>query len=349
MADLDAHVRQGLDGFDLDPADLDRWAAEAEATTAPVDTGATDDEETTMLLRYTALSPDAKAHFGLSRDPFHNEIRSRDDLFLTPPARAVREAMWQTAKNGGFMAVIGESGAGKTLLREDLFVRASEAGEDIRLIMPHVEGMEENDKKGGHTLRSADIVEAIIQGLEPGVKMRHTRQGKLSQLEQLLRANRRAGVHAVLIIEEAHCMPKVVLKHLKRFLELKDGFTTLLAIIMLGQTELYDRLSESDASVREVTQRCEIVGLPPLGGHLGAYLDHKFARLGVNRSEVLADDAVEALRVRLNDVEQRVRGQHVRTDSLVYPLAIGNLTNAALNAAAKVGDAKVTAARVQKL
>lgn len=69
-----------------------------------------------MLLAKQALFPVAKKHFGLFRDPFAEDIRSADDVFSSADVRYVCEALFQTAKHGGFMAVVGESRAGKSTL-----------------------------------------------------------------------------------------------------------------------------------------------------------------------------------------------------------------------------------------
>jgi len=69
-----------------------------------------------MLLRKQTLSPQARKHFGLFRDPFDNDVTEASDVFVTPDSRYVREAMWSTAKLGGFIAVAGESGSGKSTL-----------------------------------------------------------------------------------------------------------------------------------------------------------------------------------------------------------------------------------------
>ncbi len=71
-------------------------------------------EEENMLLKKQVLFPATKKAFGLFRDPFADEaMQGSDDVFTTPDIRYVREALYQTARHGGFMAVIGESGAGK--------------------------------------------------------------------------------------------------------------------------------------------------------------------------------------------------------------------------------------------
>ncbi|EBA1658102.1 hypothetical protein HW82_27600, partial [Salmonella enterica] len=100
----------------------------------------------------------------------------------------------------------------------------------------------------------------------------------------------------VLIIEEAHSLPVPTLKHLKRFLELEHGFKRLLSIILIGQQELRDKLSERSASVREVVQRCEMVRLEPLGDDLEAFLAFKFERAGRKVSEFIDESGIQAIR-----------------------------------------------------
>ena len=71
-----------------------------------------------MLLRKQTLTPAARKHFGLFRDPFADDLQTHEDVFLTDDVRYVRETLWHTARHGGFVAITGESGAGKsTLLR----------------------------------------------------------------------------------------------------------------------------------------------------------------------------------------------------------------------------------------
>ncbi|XLM22759.1 AAA family ATPase, partial [Chromobacterium piscinae] len=89
-----------------------------------------------------------------------------------------------------------------------------------------------------------------------------------------------AGYRHCLVIDEAHSLPIPTLKHLKRFFELELGFKKLLSIILIGQPELKVKLSERDAAVREVVQRCEMVELAPLeGGRLEEYLKFKLERM----------------------------------------------------------------------
>lgn len=64
------------------------------------------------------LSPAAKRHFKIFRDPFQDDVASPEDVFMSDEQRYILEAMIQTAKAGGITAVIGESGSGKSTLRK---------------------------------------------------------------------------------------------------------------------------------------------------------------------------------------------------------------------------------------
>ena len=279
-----------------------------------------------MLLRKTALTQATKSAFNLARDPFSEEINNAEDLFTSPDIKYVREAMFQTASHGGFIAVIGESGAGKSTLREDLQDRIIRDGQSIIMIEPYVLAMEDNDIKG-KTLKSVHIAEAILDSIARGINPKKSAK---------------TGNKHVLVIEEAHGMPLPTLKHLKRFFELKQGFERLLSIILIGQPELKNKLSENNPVVREVVQRCEVVTLQPLSeGKLEQYLKFKFSRIGKNYQDVITNDAIDAIAERLQH-KSRTR-QGIESTSLLYPLAVNNLVSAAMNQVVELGFEKVDA------
>lgn len=302
--------------------------------------------EETMLLRRQGLFPAAKKHFGLFRDPFADDVQSHEDVFVSPDIRYVREAIFQTAKHGGFMAVTGESGAGKSTLRRDLIDRISRESQPIIVIEPYVLGMEDNDQKG-KTLKAAHIAEAILNTVAPLENVKRSPEARFRQLHRVLRDSRRAGNSHVLIIEEAHGLPIPTIKHLKRFFELEDGFKKLLSIILIGQPELKLKLSETNHEVREVVQRCEVVELAPLDSRLEEYLKFKLDRIGKPLSEVIDASGIDALRAKLTvSTNRRDRRDTV---SLLYPLAVGNLLTACMNLAAEIGAPTVNADVVREV
>ncbi len=311
----------------------------AEAVPPEVPVNETQKEET-MLLQNQSLTPEARKHFSLPRNPFMDDVQSSDDVFQTASVRYVRATLTDCANHHGFVAVVGESGSGKSTLAEDLEERIRTEARDVLVIRPYVLAMEANDQKG-KTLKASHIAEAIASALDPELKVKSSPQARFKQVHDLLKASRKAGRRHLLVIEEAHCLPIATLKHLKRFLELKDGMQRLVGVALIGQPELRERLSGQNAEVREVMQRCEVVELEPLDGDLEGYLRHKFARFDLKYEAVFAPDAADAIRARLIHMPRGGKTGDAR--SQCFPLVVNNLVCRAMNAATRTGWPQVDA------
>ena len=282
------------------------------------------------------LTANAKKHFKLFQNPFENDIQAPEDVFLAAGQRYIRETMFSTAKHGGFLAVIGESGAGKTVLRRDLIDRIQREGHPITIIQPRI-----FDKS---RLTAGSICEAIIKDISQEVSCGGSLETKARRIEQMLTSSSRAGYSHVLMIEEAHDLHVRTLKYLKRFWEMEDGFRKLLAIILIGQPELKDKLDErQNFEAREVIRRCEVAELEPLNGDMEEYIRLKLKRVGKELADLFDPPAFDAIRARLT--LRSAGGQ--RTVSMHYPLVVNNTVVKCLNLAAEIGAPKVSADIVQ--
>lgn len=282
------------------------------------------------------LSDEAKNLFNIDRDPFKDDVNDEKDVFITPEIRKVRNAMFMTATLGGILAVISQSGGGKTVLRRDFYDRIDRETVPVRVIMPRTLNKE--------LLTANHICEAIITALKPDEKLKRTMEGRANQAERILTESMKAGSKHVLVIEEAHDLTDSMLKLLKRFWELERGFKKLISIVLVGQNELDLKLdARANPTVREFINRCEKITLPPLDSHLEAYLAFKFSRVGVQASSVIDKAAIDTIRERLT----YRRGNTVESD--VYPLAVNILVTKAMNFCALSGVPKVTADVVKSL
>lgn len=297
-----------------------------------------------MLPRKHTITPDARDHFNLERDPFNNEIRSVADFWMNDNIRRVRAAVRNVAQHGGMLAVIAESGAGKSTLRKDLAHWIKQQAQPVIVIEPYIFGMEDSMRKG-RPLRAEDITTAVIHRLLPGASIRQSDQRRKAQMHDALRASAGAGNRHILIIEEGHRLARETIRHFKGFYELDDGFTSLLSILVIGQTELDWKLGEGDFDVREVVQRLEKRYLDPIDNDVESYLRHKFKGVGADYDKVIAPDAAEAIVARLYvKSETPVRGRRtLGPRSQCHPLAINNLVSAAINLAHQGGEDRVTA------
>jgi type II secretory pathway predicted ATPase ExeA len=287
-------------------------------------------EDTSMLIRKVSLTPNTLEFFQMERDPLMPPT-TRSEAFMGRALRVGYEHMMSKARHGGFLAIIGESGAGKTTLKDLLIEELGERAE-IVVIEPSVIGMDENDT-AGKTLKATHIAEAILREVAPFEKPKRSFEARSVQIRDALARGMKDNPKRryLLVIEEAHRLPMPTLKHLKGFYELKAGGRQLLSILLLGQPELARRLSPFDMEIREVWQRCEIVRLEPLGKQLPDYLKHRLGRA----AGAFTPQAVDALSARLTaNAQQR---------SYLYPLAVDNWSAAAMNLAAKVGARQISA------
>lgn len=291
----------------------------------------TQDSETREMLH-----PSTRKHFGLFRDPFQNDVLSTDDVYLPLNYREIREAMLWSARNGSLIAVVGESGAGKSVLMRDVIESIqADSDQQILAIQPQI-----IDKT---RLTSSMITEAIIYDLMPDAKIRRTAEGKERQAQTLLRDSHKAGKRHVLVIEEAHDLSIHTLKLLKRFWEIVEGHRHLLGIVLVGQPELQSKLDNYKYEARELINRLEIATLEPLGRDLEGYLAMKFDRIGKQLADFLSPDACDALRAKL---QRQVGKDRI---SLLYPLRVNVEITRAMNKAADLGMPLVDAAVISKL
>ena len=320
------------DAWEIDDAGQ-RWSHKPAGFNTP-QAPEQDDDDTTRI-EPEMLTPQAKRHFSLFRDPFQDDVAGPEDIFLASDQRYIREAMFQAARQGGWlMAVVGESGSGKTTLRRETIDRINRERLQVQVIQPKT-----FDKT---QLNARHICEAILYDLMPNAKPKRSLEALSRQVERSLIESGRAGYTHVLIIEEAHDLAIQTLKYLKRFWEMEDGLKKLLSIVLIGQTELSDKLDERRyPDAREVIRRCEVLELKPLDTEVGNYVAMKFKRIGTDASIVFDTAAIDALRERLTEIGRGQRRNEVR--SMTYPLVVNNLVTRALNAASAYGAPKVTA------
>lgn len=285
-------------------------------------------DQIVMKWEVEMISEDAKRHFKLFRNPFIADVEKSADIYRSDEHRYIEAAMLDAAKHGGFLAIVGEVGSGKTTMRKEVMDQLKKES-NVMVIFPQI-----IDKT---RITASSICDAIILDISEE-KPKGKLEQKARQVQRLLMDRSRAGYQACLIIEEAHDLNTQTLKYLKRFSELEDGYKKLLGIILIGQTELKNMFNESQhVEMREVIRRVQVAEIRGLNGNLKEYLKLKFKRVGGDVGNIITDEAITALgkRLTMND------GQN-KPISHAYPLLVNNYVARAMNLASELGETIIT-------
>ncbi len=270
------------------------------------------------------IDPEVLERFGLDRDPFLNEMLSRDDVYMSRAHARAERTILDAATYQYFVALVADVGSGKTTVLKKVLERLAK---DSSFHVSRLRCVEKEESN------AYGIIEALIRDFSSDTP-RRSREARARQIGAILEQMVREKQKPVLIIDDAHALGYRVLRALKRLYdETECGFRRSIAIILAGQRgnfdksqNLEDKLGNFD--LREVSERCQLVRLSGLGGELGDYIAWKFARAGARHDgkDVVAADAVKLL-ARTYDT----------------PLAVNNVVGVAMTLAHDVGKREITA------
>jgi len=209
------------------------------------------------------------SYFGLNESPFSI---APDPLYLYMSEHhreALAHLQYGIKREGGFVLLTGEVGAGKTTLCRSLLEQLPE-GVDIAFVFnPKVSVIE--------------LLETICDELRID-RPEHGSVKKLVDLlnTYLLEANA-DGRKTVLFIDEAQNLSTDVLEQLRLLTNLETNRHKLLQIVLLGQPELLSILDRQE--MRQFSQRITArYHLGPLDtAEIGCYVHHRLAIAGCNR------------------------------------------------------------------
>lgn len=281
------------------------------------------------------LSNEARQHFKLKNDPFAPYLTKLSDIIMLQSHYYADEIMKTSAQAGLFAVITGEVGSGKTTVR-DKFLEENKQGSRFIAIIP--------ETKDAGFLTAKEIMATIIYELSEE-KPKRSMEALSRQVKKLLKQRQAAGEKCVLIIDEAQDLHTATLKYLKRLWEMRNGLTSLIGIVLIGQPELETRLyGQNNAEVREVTARTTHARLEPINNELKAYLTHKIKQAGGNISNIITDDAVACLSEKLT-----LQDRNNKVQQIAYPLETGNIMKLLMNKAVMSGEEIITKELVESI
>ncbi|TNC96989.1 MAG: sporulation domain protein [Gallionellaceae bacterium] len=170
-------------------------------------------------------------HFGLNEPPF--KITPVTDFFFSGANRGeILDALVYAITDGeGIVKISGEVGSGKTMLCRMLLEKLPTNIKAIYLANPSL-------SRDELLYAIADRLSLDLEGQRVSVI--------LQNLQNDLEAKYAKGERCVVLVDEAHAMPLDTLEELRLLYNLQVGKHKLLQIVLFGQPELDEKLSQSN-------------------------------------------------------------------------------------------------------
>ena len=221
-------------------------------------------------------------HFGLTEPPFR--ITPHTDFFFEGANRgATLEALvYAITQDEGIVKVVGEVGSGKTMLCRVLLERLPPPVDTIYLANP--------------SLTRDEMLLAIADELRIDTVAEGGRTTRLlRQLQEHLIRSYGEGRRVVVLIDEAHAMPKETLEEIRLLSNLESNRHKLLQIVMFGQPELDDALASAD--MRQLKERItQSFRLEPMvRGDIQSYIDFRMRAAGYRGPNVFTPGAIRMI------------------------------------------------------
>ncbi len=268
-------------------------------------------------IHHIDIPADELDKLGLKRDPFAWLPEQASDYFYGTDMGLVELALHQTIHRPGIAAVTGEVGSGKSstvrrfvevnlLPNKEYVVSWVDAPQMRRVDMRHVCQKLLHDFQG-----DLNTGRAIMKVAE---NVRDTVEGLADE-----------GIRPVLIIEDAQLLGLQPLRELKLLYELRRRIKHILAIILIGQPELFATLQRQD--MRQLAQRCRMHRVHGLKRDLPQYVKHRFKKAHASAEDYFHPEALKEL---------------IAHPAISTPMEVNVLCAKALRFAFKQGEQRVS-------
>ena len=212
-------------------------------------------------------------YFGLKRPPF--KITPDTSLFYDGGNRGdiLGALVYAVQRGEGIVKVVGEVGSGKTMLCRMLQLKLPSSVEIIYI--------------GNPSVSAQDILFVIAHELNLSIDKSASKHEVMHLLQDYLLQRHMEAKQVVLFIEEAQCMPLDTLEEIRLLSNLETDQNKLLQIILFGQPELDDNLSQQ--SIRQLRERItHNFNLQPLSStEIHNYLNFRMREVGYTGPELI--------------------------------------------------------------
>lgn len=231
-------------------------------------------------------------HFGLQRQPF--KITPDTSMFYTGNKRgAALEALKYAILSGeGIIKVVGEVGAGKTMLCRMLEVELDENVEVVYIANP--------------SLSPENILHVIAFELKLNITPDSSKLEVMQTLQAYLLNKHAHNKQVVVFVEEAQSMPIETLEEIRLLSNLETNDHKLLQMVLFGQPELDEKLrSPSIRQLKErITQNFYLDPFP--AADVYKYLNFRMRAVGYRGPDLFSQKMANSIERKSNGLTRRI-------------------------------------------
>lgn len=224
-------------------------------------------------------------HFGFQKRPF--SLSPDTQLFVNLPdhERCFQLLIHVLDSGEGFLKVVGDVGTGKTILCRKL-LRHLESDTPERFHSVYIPNP---------MLSPVGLYRAVGQELGLSNEQKGDTDALLHRITERILALAESHKGVVIVVDEAQSLPAETLEALRLITNLETEDTKLVQVILFGQTELDELLSEN--RFRQLRQRITFSHyLKPLTRHdIQQYVDFRINQSGYNGPPLFSAGAVKQL------------------------------------------------------
>lgn len=186
--------------------------------------------------------------FGLKEDPF----KITPDLAYFFPSKEHNEILtalnYAVTQKEGFFLATGDPGTGKTTILKVFIDEWKDRAEIALVLTPR--------------LSPEEFISAVLEDLKVPVKDRN-KNAMLKAFRDFLLSSASRGKPVIIVVDEAQHLSDETLEELRLLSNLETDREKLLQIVLIGQTELRERLASED--MKQLSQRVTVkTALSPL-------------------------------------------------------------------------------------
>lgn len=221
------------------------------------------------------------SYYGLRERPFDLTPNPRFVLLTPRHDEALSMLQYGVESRKGIVVLTGEAGTGKTTLLRAAISNIQEAGWVISVNNPK--------------LTRDEFLEFLAEGFGLSPEAAASKARFLRDLEQALLDRHATGTVCALVIDEAQCLSDDLLEEVRLLANIETEETKLLSVVLVGQPELSDRLSDSDLKPlkQRVALRCSLTALSLR--ETAAYIAGRIRIAGGEAARVFTREAVQLI------------------------------------------------------